>query len=334
MTVHEFVRARQGSWHELQAFLEEGRRLALARVPLDKFRQGIVLYRQAVGDLAYARMCFADHPVVGQLEQLAGQAHSLLYQAGRTRSRNWTDFWLRGWPALVRGSAGPILFAMATFWAAAAVGFLFTTANPTLEDLFVSPPMRQAIRSGKLWTQSLTRVAPTAGTHIAANNIQVSLLAWGLGLTFGIGTVWLLVVNGLMIGGIAAACLRAGLLRPLAEFIVGHGSLELPAIWIASGAGLLMSKALLFPGRYSRRVELGLLGRRSVQIIIGIVPLLLVAACIEAFISPSELPGIAKAAVGLTMATGLLAYIISGSRDEGSGAREDIYSTYQREEKD
>ena len=152
-----------------------------------------------------------------------------------------------------------------------------------LESFFVSPQMRAAIDAKRLWTESLTRIAPAASSGIAVNNINVSLLTWGLGLTFGIGTVWLLVFNGVMLGAIAAACLRAGMLLPLAEFVVGHGSLELPAIWISGGAGLLMAEAMLFPGRYSRRVELRLKGRSSVQIIVGIVPMLLVAGAIEGF---------------------------------------------------
>jgi uncharacterized membrane protein SpoIIM required for sporulation len=310
MVVHQFIRARQGSWAQLQVFLENARRLSLARVPLDAFREGSALYRQTVSDLAYARMRYPDHPVVRELEQLVGHAHSLLYQAERAKSRSWMEFWRRTWPMRVREAARPILLATTIFWAAAIVGFLLAIENPVLEGLFISPEMRAAIEAKHLWTESLTRTAPAAGSRIATNNINVSFLTWGLGLTFGIGTVWLLALNGLMLGAIAAACLRAGLFLPLAEFVVGHGCLELPAIWISGGAGLLMAEAMLFPGRYRRRVELREKGRTSVQIMVGIVPILLVAGAIEAFVSPSSLPGIAKAALGLCLAAVLLVYII------------------------
>jgi uncharacterized membrane protein SpoIIM required for sporulation len=311
MVVHEFIRSRQSAWAQLQIFLEKTRRLSLARVPLDVFREGSSLYRQSVADLAYARMCFPDHSVVKELEQLVGNAHSILYQAGRARSSNWTEFWRRTWPRRVREAARPILLATGLFWAGAVVGFFLTAQNPVLESFFVSPPMREAIAAKRLWTESLTRTAPTASSSIAVNNIQVSLLTWGLGLTFGIGTVWLLVFNGLMLGAIAAACLRAGMLLPLTEFVVGHGSLELPAIWISGGAGLLMAQAMLFPVRYSRRVELRLNGRRSVQLVVGIVPLLLVAGAVEAFVSPSKISGVAKALLGLSLAVSLLVYILA-----------------------
>jgi uncharacterized membrane protein SpoIIM required for sporulation len=314
MVVHEFIRTRQGAWTQLQSFLEQARRLSLARVPLNVFREGSALYRQTVADLAYARMCFPGHPLVKEIEQLVGHAHSLLYQAERATSTSWTGFWRETWPCRVRQAAGPILFATGLFWAGAVLGFLLTARNPVLESFFISTPMRAAIEAKRLWTESLTRTAPSSGSHIAANNINVSLLAWGLGLTFGIGTVWLLFFNGLMLGAISAACLRAGMLLPLTEFVVAHGSLELPAIWLSGGAGLLMARAMLFPGRYRRRDELRLNGRTSVQIMVGIVPLLLVAGTIEAFISPSSLSGIAKATLGLSLAVALLSYIIAGGQ--------------------
>jgi uncharacterized membrane protein SpoIIM required for sporulation len=256
---------------------------------------------------------------VRELEQLVGRAHSILYQAGRTQSRSWTSFWRETWPLRVREAARPILFATALFWASAVVGFVLVAWNPVLENFFVSAEMRAAITQKRLWTESLTSIAPAASSGIAANNIKVSLLTWGLGLTFGIGTVWLIILNGVMLGAIAAACLRAGMLLPLVEFVVGHGSLELPAIWISGGAGLLMADAMLFPGRFSRRVELRLKGRSSVQIMVGIVPLLLVAGAIEGFISPSTLPGFAKALLGLTLAIALFSYIIVSARPPQKG---------------
>ena len=152
MVVHEFIRARQDAWAQLQTFLEKARRLSLARVPLDVFREGSALYRQAVADLAYARMCYPGHPVVKELEQLVGHAHSILYQAGRARSRNWTEFWRETWPMRVREAARPILVATAIFWVSAVVGFFLTAQNPVLESFFVSPPMRAAIEAKRLWT--------------------------------------------------------------------------------------------------------------------------------------------------------------------------------------
>ncbi len=116
------------------------------------------------------------------------------------------------------------------------VGLLAAAAQPQFESFFVSPAMR-GMAKGHLWTEHITSIAPQASSRIATNNITVTLLVWALGITFGIGTVWQVILNGLMLGAIFAACMRAGLFSALVEFVIGHGSLELPAIWIGAGPG-------------------------------------------------------------------------------------------------
>ena len=182
---------------------------------------------------------------------------------------------------------------------------------PVLEGFFISPPMREAMSSGHLWTESIVKVAPQASSAIATNNITVSILAWALGITFGMGTIFLLVTNGLMLGVISADCLRAGLLAPLFEFIVAHGSLELPAIWIAAGAGLVLAKAMIFPGQYSRSVEIRKAGQKSGQLLVGVIPMLLIAAFVEGFISPSNLPALIKVLLAVSLGGAYLTYILT-----------------------
>ena len=102
MTVHQFINSRKGAWKELEAFVQQCSRLSLARVPLAEFRRGSLLYRETIADLGYARMRYANHPLVRELERLLGQAHSAIYQARRGKARNWWRFWTETWPALVR----------------------------------------------------------------------------------------------------------------------------------------------------------------------------------------------------------------------------------------
>ncbi|HID75273.1 MAG TPA: stage II sporulation protein M [Planctomycetaceae bacterium] len=290
--------------------MKQASRLALHRVPLDSFQRGHMAYRQSIADLAYARMRFPDHPVVGQLEGLLARAHSVIYQARRAKRRDWLRFWRVTWPELVRQEVRTIAAATLLFLAAAVLGGLLTVQHAQLERFFISNDMREAMRRGDLWTEGITRMAPLATSAIATNNISVTLTCWALGVTFGLGTVWVLVMNGLMLGAIFAGCWRMGMHGPLAEFVVGHGALELPAIWIASAAGLVLGRAMVFPGRYPRSVEMRLAARRSVQLAAGTIPMLLVAAAVEGFVSPSQIPGGAKAAVGLALAVLWLLYIL------------------------
>jgi uncharacterized membrane protein SpoIIM required for sporulation len=320
VNVHQFISSRHAEWRALENYVDQCGRLSLVRVPLEQFRSGSALYRRAVADLAYARMRYPGSSAVKELERLVARAHSVVYQARRSSSISWWQFWFRTWPAAVRSAARPILLATGIFWFAAIVGLLAASAQPQFEAFFISPSMREGMAKGHLWTESITSIAPQASSRIATNNISVTLTVWALGVTFGIGTAWQLVVNGLMLGAIFAACLRAGLSTALAEFVIGHGCLELPAIWLSAGAGFVMAQAMIFPARYSRLVELQLAARRSVQIVAGTIPMLLIAATVEAFVSPSSLPGWQKAALGAVLGLAYLAYVLLGGRVAGNAS--------------
>ncbi len=280
-------------------------------MPLDQYRAGTALYRRAVADLAYARMRYPGSSAVKELERLVARTHSVVYQARRATSIGWWQFWLRTWPAAVRGAARPILLATGIFWFAAVVGLLAASAQPQFDSFFINPSMREGMSKGHLWTEHLTSGGAPGLECDCHQQHQRHTPRLALGITFGVGTVWQLILNGLMLGAIFAACMRTGLFGALGEFVIGHGCLELPAIWIAAGAGLLMAEALIVPGRYSRAVELRLAARRSVRIVVGTIPMLLIAATVEAFISPSDLPGWTKASLGAVLGLAYLAYILA-----------------------
>lgn len=331
MTIHQFIGQRRASWDGLTRFVARCSASRLDRVPLAELQRGSLLYRQAVSDLAFARMKFAGHAVVRELEALVGQTHSVIYRAKIVRRANWRRFWIAEYPALIRASAGPILVSFLVFWAAAAVGATLTLRRPSLSEAFMSPAMIKALARGELWTQAITTIAPQASSAIAQNNITVSLSAWALGITLGIGTLYLVAVNGLMLGAIAVACLRYGMLVPLGQFIAAHGSLELPAIWITSGAGLLLARALIFPGRYSRRIELRIEGRRSVRLAAGTIPVLLLAAGVEGFVSPSGLPASVKCLTAIVLGLTFIVYVLVSGRagDADPAARSPVASLLQ-----
>ena len=320
MTVHQFIQSHQERWGQLDAFIALASRITLGNVPLHEYKAGSLLYRQVIADLAYARMRFPNHKVVRDLEKQVGQAHSLIYQARRVKRSDWKEFWWKTWPTLVMQSSREILLATGVFAIASLFGFCLATQFPVLEGYFISPAMREAMSSGHLWTESIVKTAPQASSRIATNNISVSILAWALGATFGVGTMWLLVTNGLMLGVISSGCLRAGLLAPLAEFIVAHGSLELPAIWIAAGAGFLLAKPMIFPGQYSRTVELRQAGKKSWQLLVGVIPMLLIAGFVEGFISPSQIPAATKIVLALMLAAAYTAYILRFADPAGTTA--------------
>ncbi|HEY2390672.1 MAG TPA: stage II sporulation protein M, partial [Candidatus Angelobacter sp.] len=133
-------------------------------------------------------------------------------------------------------------------------------------------------------------VSPAASSFIMTNNMTVSFMAFAMGITAGAGTVFAMFFNGLQIGAIGVACWLNDMSLSLWSFVAPHGVLELPAIFIAGGAGLRIAQGMLFPGLLSRQDSLAKAGGEAVRLVMGVVPILIVAGSIEGFISPSSLP--------------------------------------------
>jgi len=139
------------------------------------------------------------------------------------------------------------------------------------------------------------------------NNIRVAFLAFASGMTGGLLTLWVLVDNGLILGGLTGLTAYYGMGFELWSFVIGHGVLELSVIFMAGGSGLMLGWAMLHPGLLRRRDALIAAARDAVSLLLGAVPLLFVAGAIEGFLSPAEnIAWPVKWAVGI--GTGLLLY--------------------------
>jgi uncharacterized membrane protein SpoIIM required for sporulation len=186
---------------------------------------------------------------------------------------------------------------------------LLSVGDPAFSRYFLGPAMMQSIDNHKMWTDSIVTIKPLASSGIMTNNISVAFAAFAMGITAGIGTVWMMLLNGLMMGVVGVACWREGMSLSLWSFVAAHGVLELPAIFIAGGAGLGIAKGLLFPGVLSRRESLVRAGARSVRLVLGTIPLLVIAGVVEAFVSPTALPARIKFMLAGGLATLLVLYL-------------------------
>jgi uncharacterized membrane protein SpoIIM required for sporulation len=140
-------------------------------------------------------------------------------------------------------------------------------------------------------------------------------MAFAAGIVAGVGTLLLLFENGLQFGVISTACSQAHMALDLFGFVAAHGSLELPSIFIAGGAGLRLGTALLFPGMLPRRDSLALGAKQAVRLLAGVVPLLVIAGILEAFLSPSGAPVGVKFGVGGVLFCGLSFWLLEGGRE-------------------
>jgi uncharacterized membrane protein SpoIIM required for sporulation len=167
------------------------------------------------------------------------------------------------------------------------------------------------IEKKQMWTDQAEHYSGAMSSLIYTNNIRVSLLAFVLGITFGIGTVFVLFQNGLMIGALLGVCDAHHMGDKLLAFAAGHGVLELSSIFISGGAGLLLARALLFPGQLKRMDALKVISRDAMGLFAGTVPMLLLAGLIEGFISPrTDLTVTTKLCITAATTCGLLLYIL------------------------
>ena len=158
---------------------------------------------------------------------------------------------------------------------------------------------------------SILGTEPTAASSIAINNLSVAFRMVAGGIMGGLWTIFALFYNGLSIGAIATLVGQNGLAYPFWAFVFPHGALELPAIFIAGGGGLLVARGLLFPGRYRRRDALQIYGLQAAQLVMGIVPMLLIAGLIEGFFSPQEvIPSPVKYLAGMGLFILLMLYTL------------------------
>lgn len=274
-------------------------------------------YRQIISDLAIARRDFPDDQVTAWLNDLASRAHMRLYRAPPPSWRRLGDFFWTGFARRFRAARGYLLLSALLLFGPAVVAYLGALLEPTLREALVPAHLRNVMGSGRTWTDIQPDVRPGMATLIFTNNIQVAFLAFSGGVLVGLGTVYVLVSNGLALGGVLGAAQFYGVAPLLWSFISPHGYLELTCIVIAGAAGLMLGDALLRPGLLLRREALAQAARQAVELVVGAAPVLVVAGFIEGFISPSELPLAVKLAFGPTVGVALYALLLTVGRRRG-----------------
>jgi uncharacterized membrane protein SpoIIM required for sporulation len=213
------------------------------------------------------------------------------------------------YPAIFQRQLPYVAMSLLVMMSWAVLGAALTLARPEFMRHYVGPAMIATMEQHKMWTDSIVGVAPKETSHIMTNNLSVSFVAFAGGITFGIITFAMLFNNGMMLGVIAAACHQYGMSVPLWSFIAPHGSLELPAIIIAGGAGLRIGKAMLFPGGYRWKESVAKGGIEATRLVSGVIPMLVVAGCLEGFFSPSHAPVWLKFTVGALLFTLLMTWL-------------------------
>jgi uncharacterized membrane protein SpoIIM required for sporulation len=303
-----WIEQRRHSWQRLDELLDRTSRLGFASLGRSELQELGLLYRQIASDLAV----LSDHPgsvrYAEYVNQLLARAHHSIYSVERPRPAAAFRFVL-DYPRTFTRNLLVCAVSAVIFLAAGAVGASLTYRDPDFKSRILGPAMVETIERREMWTHSIVAIKPVASSRIMTNNMTVALIVFAMGVTGGIGTFYILVLNGLLLGVIGAACAQSHMSLSLWSFVAPHGVLELPAIVIAGGAGLRLAQGLLFPGLLPRQQAVALAGSEAVQLMLGCLPILVLAGVIEAFVSPTELSVALKFVMAGALFVLLLAYL-------------------------
>jgi len=318
--LNRFLEERSPRWQELEGLLARLERGGLHTLPVADARQFVALYRLASGDLMMARSRSASVEVVDYLNDLVARAYVHVYHGPRIRPAAVGTFYARGFPRLLRRHRGALLLAAACYFGGAAFGAAGVAVDPAAAP-YLLPEMHRDV-------DPATRVARDEGRDVAGggsqaafasflftHNLQVSFLVFVLGFAFGVGTAVVLVVNGVMLGSLAAAYHAAGEGLFFWAWILPHGVPEITAVLIAGAAGFLLARGVVLPGDRGRRAAVRTAGRAAVRLILGLVPILAVAGLIEGTISQvhaPELPYTLKLVFSAAVSALLFGWLLRG----------------------
>jgi uncharacterized membrane protein SpoIIM required for sporulation len=308
-----WIDKRKAHWTRLEHLLSQGQQ-DVSRLTHEQLRELALLYRQTAADLSSAREHRVDAQLAAYLNQLLGQAHNLIYSGRVPRSGGLVSFYTATFPQVFRATWRYTFAATLLFLIGAAAGTAVAVADPGFQRFILGGAMMDTIERREMWTHGILAVKPLASSAITTNNLSVSFAAFAMGVTAGLGTAWIMVFNGVLIGVIGVACFRAGLGLSLWSFVAPHGALELPAIVIAGGAGLILGRGLLDPGTLPRREALADAGGRAIRLLLGVIPLLVVAGLIEGFVSPVPIPVTTKFVIGGSLFVLLILYLVAAGR--------------------
>ncbi|MBX5436856.1 MAG: stage II sporulation protein M [Alicyclobacillaceae bacterium] len=286
MDATRFRQLREARWRELEA-MQRGRRQSFtSAAQLDRFAS---LYRLVAGDLSYARTYFPDDPVTAYLNGLVAAAHTRLYRQRTGNAAAVAAYLAGGFARQFRQHAGYIAVAAAILTGGALYGYLLTVWAPLAAYQLLPPAFADAAGRGSIGPHAWN--APLMSSVIMTNNIWVALEAFAGGCLLGTLTTYALWQNGVVLGTLAAWVQTQSHQTALFwSLIVPHGVTELLAVCIAGGAGLLFAHRVVAPGPFPRRAALVHGLRQAAKLVVGVVPMLVIAGIIEGFLTPAPWP--------------------------------------------
>ena len=313
MNIDGYIARNQPTWDRLAHLTARARRGVkhLAPGELDEFIQ---LYQRTSSHLSYARTYYGNTALNARLTRLVAAASGVVYGKRARTLRTVRTFFSTTFPAAVWNARRFVLVsALLTFLPAIAIGVWVANSDAALEATGPDA-VREAYVNEDFESYYSSEPAAQFATEVTVNNIQVSILAFAMGILLCLGAAYVLVLNGSNVGVAAGLFAAVGQQPKFWGLILPHGLLELTAVVIAGAAGIRLGWAIIAPGDRTRVEALSREGRRSIVIILGLVAAFITAGAIEGFVTGSTLPTFARVGLGVVVELAFLTYIVVQGR--------------------
>jgi len=314
MRQHQFEAAHAKEWQEFESFLDDPKKPAFDPAEMPE------RYRRICQSLALAADRQYSPELVDRLNRLALRGHHALYRNRRRQSQRVLEYLLGGFPALVRAEWRLVTAAALLFFGPLLGLIAVLQAYPEFVHYLLDP--RQIASFHEMYDPANRRLG-TRGADSSLlmfgfyiwNNVRIGFQTFAGGLLFGVGSIWFLGANGVIIGAVSGYLTQIGYAETFWSFVAGHSSLELTAIVISGAAGLRLGMAVIAPGNTSRRAALVAAAKPAVRLMYGAAMMFLGAAFVEAFWSPlTEVGFQIKIIVGISGWVLLLGYFLLAGR--------------------
>ena len=317
--VGHWLAARGPAWRAIALKVERARN---GTIPAGEAVELTSDIRTVAGDLASARRHLPDRPATRALDALYQSLHGLHRTARQTWREALGDFFVRLVPASYARVRPLLPFIAGWFFLCAGAGWWLIDWQPELASLFLSEEAITGVENGYVWTDHVFGVAPPAllSINILTNNIMVALMGLVFGLLLGLGAIYLLGINGLMLGAAFAFTHRYGLAGNLGRFILAHGFVELSVICLSVAAGTYVGEAIIRPAGRTRSAAFAAAVGDMAPLLTLCALLLVGCGLIEGYLSPdTTFPIAARLVLGICWWLVMVGLLL-GPRKPGSDA--------------
>lgn len=298
----KFIQQNKDKWEEFERTLDQ------PYTDPDKLND---LFVQITDDLSYSRTFYPNRSVRVYLNGLAQRIFSDIYKKRRPQYHRLRTFWTKELPILVYESRRDFLIACLVFGLAFLIGLVSSAMDAEFAEIIMGSDYiqmtKENIASGDPMAVYKQRGRFNMSLAITMNNLWVAFLTFIMGAIYGVGTLAILIRNGVMVGAFQYFFVKEGLFWESFLTIWTHGTLEISAIIIAGAAGLTMGRGLAFPGTFSRLRSFQRSAKRGLKIMVGIAPIFVLAGFIEGYLTrQTETPDVVR----LAFILGCLAFVI------------------------